>query len=508
MAIHCQIAAEQLTGKDNQEAQAMLLNAQNALLLCHQQMEGVARSHGSVIAKTETYSLDERIRVLEKLDREYSPDDPLILNRLGASHLLLHNSDEAISVFDRAFAIEKRPKPLINKAAALEQKAWRVFNLQCDVSAASDYYGEAISVLHMASRLHLEKGDESKCGEDLKRMNNLLNIMQNDAIPLYPSQLIHEFSRGQRDFADQYMRIYRQEGADVNFISKMVKKRFDLQNSDQALQCACEMLEDFCPGFIASILVNLNRYAIPLIASLLSIAEDERHGVMTMDAREAISVFGIMDCNDSHDCAERMGIILSVTNIDKVRFWMEDYLERGLSSTVCSPFEWIKRFYIVSDKSTNANEGWDVFISYSTTVDALRTQGLCHFLEQRGLRCWMAPRNILPGEEWQAAIRRGLRNTRRCIVVVLSSSSGNSKQVAREVASADQEGLIIIPFRIEESPVVGDVLQYYFSTTHWIDAFPPPGSEALSVLMDRIDALVSNIKTQNRSIGSNWNKGM
>jgi hypothetical protein len=300
------------------------------------QMEGVARSHGSVIAKPETYSLDERIRVLEKLDREYSPDDPLILNRLGASRLLLHNSDEAISVFDRSFAIEKRPKPLINKASALEQKAWRVFNLEKDRSEAARIYQDAAVALNDASLLPMEQGDASKCGEDLKRVNHLLGMMRNEGMPLYPSPLISDMSGKQREFVDQYMRMYRQEGADVGFISKMAKKRFNLRNAEQAMQCAREMLEDFCPGFVVMVLVNLKQHGILLLPSFASLANNPVNGVMALDAQESIALYILLGGSDVKDCA---GVACKVSEstrigLPKIESWIETYLEVGFGQSV------------------------------------------------------------------------------------------------------------------------------------------------------------------------------
>ncbi len=39
---------------------------------------------------------------------------------------------------------------------------------------------------------------------------------------------------------------------------------------------------------------------------------------------------------------------------------------------------------------------YDVFISYSTP-DKVIADAACATLEQRQIRCWMAPRDVLPG---------------------------------------------------------------------------------------------------------------
>ncbi len=53
----------------------------------------------------------------------------------------------------------------------------------------------------------------------------------------------------------------------------------------------------------------------------------------------------------------------------------------------------------------------DVFISYSakdkTTADAV-----CAMLESEGIRCWIAPRDVVPGMEWGECIIEAIEQTR------------------------------------------------------------------------------------------------
>jgi hypothetical protein len=41
----------------------------------------------------------------------------------------------------------------------------------------------------------------------------------------------------------------------------------------------------------------------------------------------------------------------------------------------------------------------DVFISYSSK-DKLTADAICAARERDGARCWIAPRDVLAGEEW------------------------------------------------------------------------------------------------------------
>ncbi|HXQ15450.1 MAG TPA: toll/interleukin-1 receptor domain-containing protein [Caulobacteraceae bacterium] len=44
--------------------------------------------------------------------------------------------------------------------------------------------------------------------------------------------------------------------------------------------------------------------------------------------------------------------------------------------------------------------GHDVFISYSSK-DKTTADAICALLERDGAKCWIAPRDILPGEAWR-----------------------------------------------------------------------------------------------------------
>jgi hypothetical protein len=132
------------------------------------------------------------------------------------------------------------------------------------------------------------------------------------------------------------MRMYRQEGADVGFISKMVKKRFNLGNADQASQCACEMLEDFCPGFVAMVLNEIGESASALLNALVVIAQDGRFGVMAKDACEALAIRVLLEGNDVTACANSVRRISEVSGISLLRIetWIETYIEKGFGQSV------------------------------------------------------------------------------------------------------------------------------------------------------------------------------
>lgn len=131
----------------------------------------------------------------------------------------------------------------------------------------------------------------------------------------------------------------------------------------------------------------------------------------------------------------------------------------------------------------------DVFLSHSHQ-DKVFADAICHSLEAHGIRCWVAPRDIRPSEDWAEAIINAL-DTARVLVLVFSSNSNGSPQVRREVERAVNKGLHILPLRIENVPL-SKSLEYFISTQHWLDAIEGNLDfhlnqlrECLSVLLER-----------------------
>jgi hypothetical protein len=131
--------------------------------------------------------------------------------------------------------------------------------------------------------------------------------------------------------------------------------------------------------------------------------------------------------------------------------------------------------------------GHDVFISYSSR-DKTTADGMCALLEANGIRCWVAPRDILPGADWGESIIDAI-NGAKVFVLVFSANANSSVQIKREVERAVHKGLPIIPFRIEDV-VPAKSLEYFLSTPHWLDAFTPPIEQHIGYLADTIKKLI------------------
>lgn len=137
----------------------------------------------------------------------------------------------------------------------------------------------------------------------------------------------------------------------------------------------------------------------------------------------------------------------------------------------------------------------DVFISYSSH-DKPIADGICANLEAAGLRCWIAPRDIGPGEDWPTAIAGGI-SLARVMVLVFSNNANLSDEVSRELYLAANNKIAIIPFVIENvTPEAGKA--YYMGRTHWMDAMNPPTQEQIGKLAKRVKSLVERVGTEGR----------
>jgi uncharacterized RDD family membrane protein YckC len=114
----------------------------------------------------------------------------------------------------------------------------------------------------------------------------------------------------------------------------------------------------------------------------------------------------------------------------------------------------------------------DIFISYANE-DKPAADSLCANLEQEGIQCWIAPRNISPGEKYATAIIHAIENA-KIVVLVFSRNSDQSVHVRTEIERAFNQGKTIIPVRIENIEP-SDEMQYFIGSRQLFDAFS--GSE-------------------------------
>ena len=130
----------------------------------------------------------------------------------------------------------------------------------------------------------------------------------------------------------------------------------------------------------------------------------------------------------------------------------------------------------------------DVFVSYSSK-DKPVADAVVAGLENKGIRCWVAPRDIAPGSSWGDAIITAIEGS-RFMVIILSGNSNLSSQVVREVERAVASDVILIPFRIENIDLTG-AMAHFLTKEHWLDAFPPPLESHLPCLVGYVQRMLS-----------------
>ena len=130
---------------------------------------------------------------------------------------------------------------------------------------------------------------------------------------------------------------------------------------------------------------------------------------------------------------------------------------------------------------------FDAFISYSHQ-DKPVADAACASLEAAGIRCWIAPRDIVPGRDWGESIIDAIAGA-KVVILIFSGHANASPQIKREVERGVNRGIPIVPVRIEDI-APSKSLEYFISTPHWLDAFTPPLEQHLRQLAVAVQALL------------------
>jgi TolB-like protein/Tfp pilus assembly protein PilF len=130
----------------------------------------------------------------------------------------------------------------------------------------------------------------------------------------------------------------------------------------------------------------------------------------------------------------------------------------------------------------------DVFISYASQ-DAAVAISIVEDLEKAGVTCWIAPRDVVPGEFYAGAIVHAI-DASKAIVLILSENATTSQHVLREIERASSKRHPVITLRIDLSPMPAD-LEYFLNTSHWLDASASGVENALPKLVDAVTRLVA-----------------
>ena len=134
----------------------------------------------------------------------------------------------------------------------------------------------------------------------------------------------------------------------------------------------------------------------------------------------------------------------------------------------------------------------DVFICHSSK-DRSIANAICSTLEQQRIRCWVAPRDVVPGSDYAKSIVEAISGS-KLTVLVFSDESNHSTHVRREIERSVSHGIPILPFRVEDV-VPSPSLEYFISDAHWLDAVTPPLEQHLRHLAGTVQVLLDRERT-------------
>lgn len=127
----------------------------------------------------------------------------------------------------------------------------------------------------------------------------------------------------------------------------------------------------------------------------------------------------------------------------------------------------------------------DVFISYSTK-DIQRAEAIRNVLEDNGISCWMAPRDIPAGSNYSREIPVAIR-TCQVFLLILSNYAQESPWVLKELDSAVNCAKVIIPFMLEDFSL-NDEFNFLLTGAQRYSAYQKK-AEVIETLIARIRAI-------------------
>lgn len=133
----------------------------------------------------------------------------------------------------------------------------------------------------------------------------------------------------------------------------------------------------------------------------------------------------------------------------------------------------------------------DVFISYSTQNTEF-ADAVCEHLENEGIECWIAPRNIKTGTNYAKEIMDGL-DTAKIVVLVFSQDAQESKYVNNEIDTAFSKGKHIVALKVDDT-FPKDEMEFFLKNTQWLDASPSALKQENKTLESCYNQLVDDVK--------------
>jgi hypothetical protein len=121
-----------------------------------------------------------------------------------------------------------------------------------------------------------------------------------------------------------------------------------------------------------------------------------------------------------------------------------------------------------------------IFLSYSSS-DRSQVRDLYEFLVSHGADPWFDVENLLPGQDWNLEIRKGLEDADVILLCLSKKSVSKEGFIQKEMRLALDRGLempegeiFLIPARLEECDLPFNMRSY-----QWVDLFTDNGMRKL-----------------------------
>lgn len=193
---------------------------------------------------------------------------------------------------------------------------------------------------------------------------------------------------------------------------------------------------------------------------------------------------------------ERKEVCASVVALVEPKYLdgVKEFLRRAYPQTAASFDPILDRnikLYIQKLRYTKTTER-DVFICHRTAApDQDIADAICTRLEERGLRCWIAPRNILAGSQnYERDILKGVENC-RLFLLVSSFKSIYSEDCEMELKAAVLDNKALYSYRIDDTPYDG-AFEKALSSVQWLDASDDPYAHLEQLVIDVMGLLAED----------------
>jgi TolB-like protein len=136
---------------------------------------------------------------------------------------------------------------------------------------------------------------------------------------------------------------------------------------------------------------------------------------------------------------------------------------------------------MTQDSPNQTTLGRDVFVSYASH-DAAEAQKACAALEAAGFKCWIAPRDVVPGTLYADGIV-GAIDESRILVLILSKDAVASAHVGKELERATSKRHPIIALRLDTAPLTR-AFEYFLNESQWIEVGAVGADGAIGKLVE------------------------